>query len=57
MDYQNTKIYKIISHQGDKVYIGSTTKKNISDEDGASSKRLLSLEESHSKETKQNNII
>ena len=29
MDYQNTKIYKIISHQGDKVYIGSTTKKTL----------------------------
>ena len=26
VNYQNGKIYKIESHQGDKIYIGSTTK-------------------------------
>ena len=30
MNYQNTKIYKIESHIGDKIYIGSTTKKYLS---------------------------
>ena len=30
MNYQNTKIYKIESHQGNKIYIGSTTKKYLS---------------------------
>ena len=29
MDYQNSKIYKIMSHLGDKVYIGSTAKKTL----------------------------
>ncbi len=29
MNYQNTKIYKIMSHLGDKIYIGSTTKKTL----------------------------
>ena len=28
-DYQNSKIYKIESHQGNKVYIGSTTEKTL----------------------------
>jgi len=31
MDYTRTKIYKIMSHIGDKIYIGSTTKKHLSD--------------------------
>ena len=31
MDYQSSKIYKITSHLGDKIYIGSTTKKYLSD--------------------------
>ncbi len=30
MNYQNTKIYKIESTQGDKIYIGSTTKQYLS---------------------------
>ncbi len=30
MDYQNTKIYKIESHMGSKIYIGSTTKERLS---------------------------
>ncbi len=30
MNYQNTKIYKIMSHLGDKIYIGSTTKNLLS---------------------------
>ena len=30
MDYKNGKIYKIESHLGDKVYIGSTTKQYLS---------------------------
>ena len=30
MNYQNGKVYKIESHLGDKVYIGSTTKKYLS---------------------------
>ena len=30
MDYKNCKIYKIESHSGDKVYIGSTTKQYLS---------------------------
>ncbi len=30
MDYANTKIYKIESHSGDKIYIGSTTKEYLS---------------------------
>jgi hypothetical protein len=30
MDYKNGKIYKIESHAGDKVYVGSTTKKYLS---------------------------
>ena len=29
-DYQNGKIYQITSHCGDKIYIGSTTKKYLS---------------------------
>ena len=29
MDYQNSKIYKIMSHLGDKVYVGSTAKKTL----------------------------
>ena len=29
MDYQKTKIYKIISDVGDKIYIGSTTKDTL----------------------------
>ena len=29
-DYQNSKIYQITSHYGDKIYIGSTTKKYLS---------------------------
>ena len=29
-DYQKTKIYKIVSHVGDKVYIGSTAKEYLS---------------------------
>ena len=29
MNYANTKIYKIMSHLGDKIYIGSTTKKHL----------------------------
>ena len=30
VNYQNGKIYKIESHQGDKIYIGSTTKQYLS---------------------------
>jgi hypothetical protein len=30
VNYNNTKIYKIESHLGDKIYIGSTTKKLLS---------------------------
>ena len=30
LNYQNSKIYKIQSHLGDKIYIGSTTKKYLS---------------------------
>ena len=30
MDYSKTKIYKIYSHVGDKIYIGSTTKEYLS---------------------------
>jgi hypothetical protein len=30
VNYQNTKIYKIESHLGDKIYIGSTTKEYLS---------------------------
>jgi hypothetical protein len=30
MDYNNTKIYKIVSDLGDKVYIGTTTKQYLS---------------------------
>ena len=30
MDYSNGKIYRIESSKGDKVYIGSTTKKYLS---------------------------
>ena len=30
MDYSKTKIYKIYSHLGDKIYIGSTTKEYLS---------------------------
>jgi len=30
MDYQNSKIYKIMSHSGNKIYIGSTTKQYLS---------------------------
>lgn len=30
MDYQNSKIYKIMSHAGDDIYIGSTTKQYLS---------------------------
>ncbi len=30
VNYQNSKIYKIQSHLGDKVYIGSTTKQYLS---------------------------
>jgi hypothetical protein len=29
-DYTKTKIYKIESHLGDKIYIGSTTKEYLS---------------------------
>jgi hypothetical protein len=29
MNYQKTKIYKIMSHVGDKVYVGSTTKSTL----------------------------
>jgi hypothetical protein len=29
IDYTKTKIYKIMSHLGDKIYIGSTTKKHL----------------------------
>jgi hypothetical protein len=31
MDYSKTKIYKIYSHLGDKIYIGSTTKDRLCD--------------------------
>ncbi len=31
MDYQKGKIYKIESHLGDKIYVGSTTKKYLSE--------------------------
>ena len=30
VNYQNGKLYKIESHQGDKIYIGSTTKEYLS---------------------------
>ena len=30
VNYSNTKIYKIMSHLGDKIYIGSTTKQYLS---------------------------
>ncbi len=30
VNYSNTKIYKIMSHLGDKIYIGSTTKRYLS---------------------------
>ena len=30
INYQNGKIYKIQSHVGDKIYIGSTTKQYLS---------------------------
>ena len=30
MNYKNGKIYKIESHLGDKIYIGSTTKQYLS---------------------------
>ena len=29
-DYQKTKIYKIESHLGDKIYVGSTAKEYLS---------------------------
>ena len=31
LDYQKTKIYKIVSHMGDKIYIGSTTKNRLAE--------------------------
>ena len=34
MNYQQTKIYRIESHLGNKIYIGSTTKKYLSDRMG-----------------------
>ena len=34
MNYQQTKIYKIESHLGNKIYIGSTTKQYLSDRMG-----------------------